>query len=295
MKTHYLGCAMLYLAFAISTVSAQEVVEFEGPDNARIYVMEGNFKSSYSLPISGGTWYYETDYDSTMDVNSGALTSIGNFSAAGAGISNGMQYQTVMDISVSLKGVSKQAGNAVRWSAKAAMTGPMTVQQGNYPPQTAQVNGVWIWTNMTLDPATGEQTGTTSYRATATDAYGQKFPLVQTPTQTTLPRPTVYASEGEWREVAGDWSAQIAANVYPNGNITGTGDLIVGDPEDPYANVDQNVKGKLNSKTGVVSLGGTGATRGTSKVKVTLNYVNSTGDTVAGKSSVNAYAQKRKF
>ena len=71
--------------------------------------------------------------------------------------------------------------------------------------------------------------------------------------------------------------------------------LTVGDPEDPYANVDQNVKGKINSKTGVVSLSGSGATKSTSKVKITLNYVNATGDTIDGKSSVNAYAQKRKF
>jgi hypothetical protein len=55
------------------------------------------------------------------------------------------------------------------------------------------------------------------------------------------------------------------------------------------------VKGKINSKTGVVSLSGSGATKGTSKVKITLNYVNSTGDTIDGKSSVNAYAQQRKF
>jgi hypothetical protein len=148
---------------------------------------------------------------------------------------------------------------------------------------------------MTLDPVTGEQTGLMSYNAVGRDAYGNRFPIRQAPTQTTLPRPTIYSSEGEWSEAAGDWSTEIVANVYPNGNITGTGDLIVGDPEDPYANVRQNVKGKLSSKTGVVSLSGTGATKGTSTVKVTLNYVNSTGDTVAGKSSVNAYAQKRQF
>jgi hypothetical protein len=171
----------------------------------------------------------------------------------------------------------------------------MSIENNLYGLMTANIRGTWVYNNMTLDPVTGEQTGLMSYNAVGRDAYGNRFPIRQAPTQTTLPRPTIYSSEGEWSEAAGDWSTEIVANVYPNGNITGTGDLIVGDPEDPYANVRQNVKGKLSSKTGVVSLSGTGATKGTSTVKVTLNYVNSTGDTVAGKSSVNAYAQKRQF
>jgi len=295
MKTVQLMWGFLLLALATCSASAQEVVEFEGPDDARIYVIEGNFKSSYSLPIGGLTWFYETDYQATMDVNSGALTSVGTFSVNGSGLFNGMNYRAVMDISLAMKGVSKQAGNAVRWSATAAMSGPITTQEGSFSPRSGQLHGVWYFKDMTLDPATGEQIGIMSYNAMVTEPSGQKFPLVQAPTQTTLPRPTVYASEGEWREVAGDWSTEITADVYPNKTIKGTGDLIVGDPEDPYANVDQNVKGKLNSKTDVVSLSGTGATKSTSKVKVTLNYVNSTGDTVAGKSSVNAYAQTRKF
>jgi hypothetical protein len=295
MKTHYLGSALLYLAFAISTVSAQEVVEFEGPDNARIYVMEGEFKQTASIQQNGGTLYYSTDMAATMDVNSGAMSSVGSILAEGTGNSNGLPYELTMNWALAMKAVYKQAGDAVRWSGKAAMTGPMTIRSYLYGLESVNVVGTFVYDNMTLDPATGEQTGTMSYRAVALNSYGQRFPLSQPPTLTTFPRPTIYSSEGEWREAAGDWSSEIVADVYPNGKITGTGDLIVGDPEDPYANVDQNVKGKLNSKTGVVSLSGTGATKGTSKVKVTLNYVNSTGDTVAGKSSVNAYAQKRKF
>jgi len=295
MKTHYLGCAMLCLAFAISTVSAQEVVEFEGPDNARIYVLEGNFKQSFSLPVQGTTWYYETDTQETMNVNSGEKLGVGTISAVGLGVFNGQSFRLTMDLSLGIKAVVKQAGESVRWSGVAGMSGPMVAEQAGNPTLRAQMYGIYTYKNITMDPATGEQTGLTSYRAVAVDEYGQRFPLSQPPTITTIPRPTVYSSEGEWREAAGDWSSEIVADVYPNGKITGTGDLIVGDPEDPYASVDQNVKGTLNSKAGVVSLSGTGATKGTSKVKVTLNYVNSTGDTVAGKSSVNAYAQKRKF
>lgn len=285
----------LLTAGLIGSASGQEVVEFEGPDNARIYVVEGKFKQTASLQQYGGTWFYETDIAAAMNVNSGAMTSVGTMLVEGSGYLDGTQFLMNMDISLAMKSVMKQAGNSVRWSGKAEMTGPMSIENNLYGLMTANIRGTWVYNNMTLDPVTGEQTGLMSYNAVGRDAYGNRFPIRQAPTQTTLPRPTIYSSEGEWSEAAGDWSTEIVANVYPNGNITGTGDLIVGDPEDPYANVRQNVKGKLSSKTGVVSLSGTGATKGTSTVKVTLNYVNSTGDTVAGKSSVNAYAQKRQF
>jgi hypothetical protein len=285
----------LLTAGLIGSASGQEVVEFEGPDNARIYVVEGKFKQTASLQQYGGTWFYETDIAAAMNVNSGAMTSVGTMLVEGSGYLDGSQFLMNMDISLAMKSVMKQAGNSVRWSGKAEMTGPMSIENNLYGLMTANIRGTWVYNNMTLDPVTGEQTGLMSYNAVGRDAYGNRFPIRQAPTQTTLPRPTIYSSEGEWSEAAGDWSTEIVANVYPNGNITGTGDLIVGDPEDPYANVRQNVKGKLSSKTGVVSLSGTGATKGTSTVKVTLNYVNSTGDTVAGKSSVNAYAQKRQF
>ena len=295
MKSAQLIRGLLLLALATCYATAQEVVEFEGPEDAPIYVMEGEFKQTASLEQFGGTWFYETDIAATMNVNSGAITQVGTMLIEGSGYFNGMQFLLNMDMSLATKSVLKQAGNSVRWSGQAAMSGPMSVETYSYGLETFALRGTYLYRNMTLDPATGEQTGLMSYNAVGRNAYGQRFPVKQAPTLTTLPRPTIYSSEGEWREAAGDWSTEITADVYPNGRITGTGDLIVGDPEDPYANVDQNVKGKLNSKTGLVSLSGTGATKSTSKVKVTLNYVNSTGDTVAGKSSVNAYAQKRKF
>jgi hypothetical protein len=161
--------------------------------------------------------------------------------------------------------------------------------------ETAYMVGVFKYRNMVLDELTGEQTGTVSFQARVTDSYGRKFPFSQPPTLNTLPRATIYSSEGEWREVAGDWSTEITADVYPKGRIKGTGKLTVGEAEDPYANVDQKVTGKLNSKTDVVTLNSSGDEKKTSRVKVTLNYVNATGDTVAGKNSVRAYAQNRKF
>jgi hypothetical protein len=279
------------IVFASLAASAQETLEFEGPTNAKIYVLEGNFKDSFSMPVSGVTWYYQTDFQATMGVNSGAITWAGSASAQAA-LDQGILS---MNLSVAAKGVAKQAGSTVRWSATMAASGPATMQFYNSFSESVFITGSFNYKNMTLDEQTGQQIGTVSYRYVARNAYGQKFPFAQSPTVTTIPRPTIYSSEGEWREAAGDWSSEIDADVYPKGRISGTGNLIVGDAEDPYANVVQNIKGKVNSKTGVVSITGSGASKSTSKVKVTLNYMNSTGDTVAGKSSVNAYAQSRKF
>jgi hypothetical protein len=294
MKTLLTICAATIIASTqIST--AQETIEFQGPENAPIYVMEGDFQQSATMTMYGGNWDVQTDMQATMDVNSGAMTSAGQMTISGSGVVDGISLEMDMDMSFAMKSVAKQAGNTVRWSGDAAMSGPMLIQAAGYPAESFFVKGVWKYKNITLDPETGEQTGTMSYKAVALSSYGDKIPLSQSAATTTFPRPTIYASVGEWQEVAGDWSADIVANVYPNGKITGTGDLIVGDPADPYANVDQNIKGKLNPKTGVVSLSGSGATKSTSKVKVTLNYLNSTGDTISGKSSVNAFAQSRKF
>lgn len=295
MKFATLKHGLLCFTLAASHASAQEVIEFEGPDDAPIYVMEGEFKQTGSLEQLGGTWFFETDVAATMNVNSGAMTSVGTMEMEGSGNMNGVQFLMNMDLSLAMKSVMKQAGDSVRWSGKAAMAGPMSIQTYLYGIQTANIRGTWVYRNMTLDPATGEQTGLMSYNAVGRDSYGQRFPMKQAPTVTVFPRPTIYSSEGEWREAAGDWSAEIAADVYPNGRIKGIGELTVGDAEDPYANVTQKVTGKVNSKTGVVTLNGSGAERTTSKVKVTLRYVNSTGDTLEGKSSVAAYAQKRKF
>lgn len=275
--------------------SAEEIVEFEGPDNAPIYVMEGEFKQTASLEQFGGTWFYETDTAATMNVNSGAMTQVGTIVMDGSAYLNGMQFLINMDMSLAMKSVMKQAGESVRWSGQAAMSGPMNIQTYSYGLETFALRGTYFYRNMTLDPATGEQIGLMSYNLVGRNSYGQRFPLKQAPTLTTFPRPTIYSSEGEWQEAAGDWSTEISANVYPNGRIKGTGELNVGDPEDPYANVAQKVAGKLNSQTDVVTLNGSGTQRATSRVKVTLNYVSTTGETVEGKSAVSAYAQRRKF
>jgi hypothetical protein len=295
MKFATLKHGLLCFTFAASHASAQGVIEFEGPDDAPIYVMEGEFKQTASLQQLGGTWLYETDMAATMNVNSGAMTSVGTMAIDGTGFVNGVQFQMSMDISFAMKSVMKQAGDSVRWSGKAAMTGPMTVTALGFGTEFFTLKGIWTYRNMILDPATGEQTGLMSYNAIGRSRSGQRFPVRQALTQTTLPRPTIYSSEGEWREAAGDWSTEITADVYPNGRIRGTGELTIGDPDDPYANVEQKVTGKVNPRTDVVTLNGTGSEKATSRVKVTLNYVNATGDTVAGKSRVNAYAQKRKF
>jgi hypothetical protein len=272
-------------------ISAQDSLEFTGPDNAPIYVMEGDFKQSGSISVQGQNWDFSSEVQATMDVNSGSLALAGQIDTQG--YSN--QYLINMGMSLAAKGISKQAGNTVRWSAKAAMSGPFTIRSGGFITESGFLRGIYQYRNMTLDDITGEQTGTVSYKASLTNNYGYRFPISQPPTLTTLPRPTIYTSEGEWRAVAGDWSAAIEADVYPSGKINGSGELVVGDTEDPYANVEQNIKGKLNPKSGVATLNGAGATKATSRVKITLNYVDSSGETLPGKSSVSAYAQKRKF
>jgi hypothetical protein len=271
--------------------SAQDSIEFEGPDEAPIYVLEGDFKQSFTSPVLGEIWNYTTEFQGTMDVNSGAMLLVGQ--AKTEGMSNGSLLN--MDFSMAMKGVAKQAGAALRWSAKAAMSGQFSARSGGLITESGIISGTYQFRNMILDEITGEQTGIVSYSAVIRNNFGSRFPFIQPPTQTTLPRPTIYASEGEWREVAGDWSSNITADVFPNGRIAGTGLLVVGDSEDPYANVAQNIKGKLNPKTGVATLNGAGATKSTSKVRITLNYVDSEGETLPGKSSVSAYAQKRRF
>jgi hypothetical protein len=271
--------------------SPQDSIEFEGPDEAPIYVLEGDFKQSFTIPVSGETWNATTEFQAFMDVNSGAKRMVGQVKSEG--MTNGSLMS--MDFSMDMKGVVKQAGAVVRWSAKAAMRGQFSIRSGWIVTDSGFITGTYQFRNMTLDEITGEQTGIVSYRSFMWNNFGFRFPYNQPPTLTTLPRPTIYASEGEWREVAGDWSTNITADVFPKGRIAGTGQLVVGDPEDPYANVAQNIKGKLNSKTGVATLNGAGATKSTSKVRITLNYVDSEGETLPGKSSVSAYAQKRKF
>jgi hypothetical protein len=274
--------------------SGQEVVEFEGPDDARLYVMEGEFRQTASMEQNGGTTYYTADMVAAMNVNSGSMTGIGTMLMYGTANSDGLETQFAMDLAMALKAVYKQAGAAVRWSGKAALTGPVSVSS-SLGQESANIRGIWTYRDMALDPVTGEQTGTISYAAVATTTYGLRFPFRQPPTLSKIPRATIYSSEGEWRESAGDWSTEITADVYPNGRIKGMGELLVGDPKDPYANVAQKIAGNLNSATGAVTLNGSGTQKTTSRVRVTLNYVNSTGDTVKGKSSVRAYAQRRKF
>jgi len=280
---------------ALSFASAQESVEFQGPDNAPIYVMEGEFRQTFSLPQLGGTWFVGTEMNSTMNVNSGAMTSVGSLYMEGSGNVNSLPFSAAMELSFAMKAVTKQAGNSVRWSGKAAISGPMSFQTYLYGVETFNFRGNYEYRNMTLDPETGEQTGLMGYDAVGRNAYGQRIPIKQKLTRTTLPRPTIYSSEGEWREVAGDWSTEIVADVFPKNTIRGTGELVVGSPDDPYANVAQKITGKLNTKTGVATLNGTGTQKNTSRVKVTLNYIDSSGETVAGRNSVSAYGQGRKF
>lgn len=286
--------AWFFLSFNLSLTFA-DTIEFEGPDSAPIYVIEGDMKESGSISMMGGDWFYENDMQASMEVVSGSILCSGRSSTYGSFTANGVNVLAGMEFNIAAKGVVKQAGNSLRWSGSAAMSGPLVLKTGAGYPETWRTTGIWTYRNMMLDSLTGEQVGLMSYKASAVNAYGRKFPLVQTPKVTRIPRPTIYSSESDWREIAGVWSAEVRADVYPSGKIVGHGDLIVGPSSDPFSVVNQSIKGSMNRRTGVVGINGTGSSKATSKVRVTLNYLDSTGDTISGKSSINAYGQTRKF
>ncbi len=289
----FLFVAALGLTFN-SAATAQEVMNIEGPPSAPIYVLEGHFVQSFDSNLSNGQFHAEVDADETMDINTGALTAQGSMLMEGVAYTDYGAASFDLGANMTIKAVVKQAGTAVRWSGKAAVKGGGGVDVPYYGYEPVTFAMTLTYTNMTLDPASGEQSGQVSLSGSA-KANGVKVPIKQAPTYTVIPRPENLQISGEWKDTSGRWASSISPSVDSKGKVSGIAQLVLGDPADPYAIVDQKVAGKLNAKTGIVAITGIGASKSTSKTKISLSYLQSTVEIVPNKSSVSAYGQTKRF
>ncbi len=326
--------AVLGLALE-STALAQDVMNIGSPPNAPIYVLEGQLAKSFHLILSNVDGDARVQADASMDINTGAIDAVGRMELYGEAFSRygrgGVDATAVM----TLKGVAKQAGTAIRWSGKAAIKGggfangpdrelvkglvtaPIYDAIGNvltpavygfpFVQHFFVLSATLTCRDMELNPATGEQSGMMSISGSLKDKK-LNIPLQQAPMLTVIPRPqnlagldgwmggfyTTSYPDG-WRDMTGRWSTSVRPSTDSKGKVTGTAELVIGDPSDPYATVAQKITGKLDSKTGVVSITGVGINKSTSKVKILLNYWLETGELVPNKNSISAYGQTQRF
>jgi hypothetical protein len=256
-----------------------ESVEFDGPENAPIYVIEGDFAQNYSV----GGLTYDIDWSMSANPNLGTLIGTGLFDINGYNSGYSVSFSGAVSIAFTVK----QAGSVVRVNGKMGMAGA-----GYVSGVSCTANLIYNFTNIDVDPLTSTMGGYVSAKGKVTiPGYGSQSISVPT-TYLSQQLPDVN-SDGQW-DSTGEWTAEIDATVDAKGKIVGTGELTVWDEfGDPYDVIPQQVSGKL--KNGVVSLAATGNSKPTSKIKVNLTYLESNEETVANKSSVSAYGQNRKF
>jgi hypothetical protein len=260
-----------------------ESLEFSGPDSAPIYVLEGDFTSSYSLNGID----YVLDWSCTMNPASGALTGAGNFSLDGSFYWYGWRsINFAGSMGVALTG--KQAGSVLRVNGKMALSGWGNIAGYEVNPLTIS----YVYSNVDVDPVAGQMSGYISAKGKAiVPGYGS-FPVNVPRTYLSQELPDA-DTDGQW-DSTGDWTAEIDATVTSKGKISGTGELAVLDEDgEIYDLIPQNVSGSL--KNGTVSLNAAGNNRSTSKIKVNLTYLQANDQTVSGKNAVSAYGQNRKF
>lgn len=277
-----------------SKVNAQEAIQIENPPDAPIYVLEGHFVQSFHSSIPNGSFSAEVDANESMDINTGALTALGSMSMSGDAYTDYGMASFELSAGMAIKAVVKQAGTAVRWSGKATLKGGGGVNVPYYGYEPVTFTLAMTYSNMTLDPVSGEQSGQVSLSGSA-KANGVKVPIKQAPMYMVIPRPENLQISGEWKDTSGRWTSSISPSIDSKGKVSGIAELVLGDPADPYAIVDQKVTGKLNTKTGIVTLSGIGTSKSTSKAKIGINYLRSTGELVPNKSSVSAYGQSKQF
>jgi len=271
------SCSCLFWA------QAQESFELEGPDNAPIYVLEGDFTSSYTL---SGVDYY-LDWSCTMNPATGSLSGAGNFALDGSFYYYGWQnIDFGGTIGVAL--TAKQAGSVVRVNGKMALSGGGSI--AGYAVNSLTIT--YTYTNVDVDPDLGQMSGYISAKGRASvPGYGS-FPVNVPRTYLSQPLPDA-DTDGQW-DSTGDWTAEIDATVDGKGKINGTGELAVLDEDgEAYDLIAQKVTGRV--KNGTVSLAAVGNNRTTSKIKVNLTYLQADDSTVPNKSGVSAYGQSRKF
>ena len=266
------------------SLSAQtkESLEFEGPDNAPIYVIEGDF--SYTDTTNGLTLAIN-NWTISMNPSTGALSGGGDFRANGTINSVSIDWDGSLNTAMNVK----QAGSVVRANGKITINGGGTIAGFL---TLDRLSLVYTLSNLTVDIVSKQMTGYVS--ATGVAKY---FSILSIP----LRLPRTYLSldlpdedrDGQW-DSTGDWTASIDATVDGKGKITGTGELaVLNEHGEAYDLIPQKVSGSV--KNGIVAMTATGNSRSTSRIKVNLTYRQANDAAVPGKSAVSAYGQGRKF
>jgi len=272
--------SLLLLAGASLPAQTTESLEFEGPDNAPIYVIEGNFSQTYSkdgLTLALDNWAV------SMNPSTGALSGGGDFRANGTINSVSIDWDGSLNTALNVK----LAGSVLRVNGKMSITGSGTI--AGYDLDRLALT--YTLSNMDVNVAAVQMAGYVSVKGSA-KIFGRTIPL-------SLPR-TYFAfdlpdedSDGQW-DSAGDWTASVDATVDGKGKLTGTGELsVLDDDGEAYDLIPQKVSGSV--KNGTVAVAATGNSRSTSRIKVNLTYLQANDATVSGRSSVTAYGQSRKF
>jgi len=272
--------SLLLLARASLPAQTTESLEFEGPDNAPIYVIEGNFSQTYSkdgLTLALDNWAV------SMNPSTGALSGGGDFRANGTINSVSIDWDGSLNTALNVK----LAGSVLRVNGKMSITGSGTI--AGYDLDRLALT--YTLSNMDVNVAAVQMAGYVSVKGSA-KIFGRTIPL-------SLPR-TYFAfdlpdedSDGQW-DSAGDWTASVDATVDGKGKLTGTGELsVLDDDGEAYDLIPQKVSGSV--KNGTVAVAATGNSRSTSRIKVNLTYLQANDATVSGRSSVTAYGQSRKF
>jgi len=272
--------SLLLLASASLPAQTTESLEFEGPDNAPIYVIEGEFSHTYT---TNGLTLAMDNWTIFMNPSTGALSGGGNFRADGTINSVAIDWDGSLNTALNVK----QAGSVLRVNGKMSITGSGTI--AGYDLERLALT--YTLSNMDVSVAAMQMAGYVSVKGAAR-IFGRNLPLA-------LPR-TYFAfdlpdedRDGQW-DSTGDWKTDIDATVDGKGKIAGTGELAVLDEDgEAYDLIPQKVSGSV--KNGTVALAATGNSRATSRIKVNLTYRQANDATVPGRSAVSAYGQSRKF
>lgn len=277
----------------VTTQGAPQPINITNPPNAPIYVLEGHMSETLpSTYVSNGRFSGNVEADTSMDINTGAVMAMGTMSMNGYVYSGYVSASFDLNANMAIKGVAKQAGTVVRWSGKAAAKGNGQYDS-DYGSGYLSFSATFTYSNMELNPITGYQSGMVSISGSA-KADGVTVPLKQAPTYTVIPILKESQISSNFKDTSGQWALSMSSVTDNKGKVSGTSQLVIGDPADPYAIVPQKVTGKLNTKTGVVTLSGVGINKLQSKAKVSLN-LDSAGVPVPNKNSISAYGQTQRF
>ena len=257
-----------------------DISEFNGPDNAPIYVIDGDI--DYNDTLNGLS--VSLGWSSNMNVATGTLTGSGDFTINGSVNSLAIDWEGTIGANMNVK----VAGSVVRANGKMTMSGSGTIS--GYTLDRLAL--LYTFTNFDVNPATGQMAGYVSLKGTA-KLLGRTLPLSLPKTYLAMDLPDEDMN-GQW-DSAGDWKiSDIVASVNGKGKVVGTGNFTSLDENgNPYDSIEQKISGTV--KNGVVSLTATGKLKSSSKIKEILTYRLSDDQTVAKKSSVSAYGQSRKF